>query len=190
VAAGVPGANCDTPRAGGLAVQPFSRLPWITGQSHKGRGSVTDRDGRNGGSQVLSDVGGILRRPAPQPSAGLSGSTGPPYDAVMSRMERRDSRDVIPNPFPVLHELGRFRGTLETLIFLYYEESSTKYRMRQRLLVRQVALDGALSNLLRLHLVASDVAPRFPYAQSYRLTGRGRTLAESPLTSWSRVLTE
>jgi DNA-binding HxlR family transcriptional regulator len=105
-------------------------------------------------------------------------------------MQKRDSRDIIPNPYPILHELGRFRGTLEALVFLYYEESATKYLMRHRLMTRQIALDGALSNLVRHNLAKCDRTATFPYSQTYRLTERGKALAEAPLLVWSNVLVE
>jgi hypothetical protein len=111
-----------------------------------------------------------------------------PTGLVISTMRHRDPRDTLPNPYPILHELGRFSGTLEALHFLYCEEAATKYSMRQRLIARQIALDAALHNLVRHNLVTCDTSRTFPYAQTYRLTERGKALANAPLHTWLTVL--
>jgi DNA-binding HxlR family transcriptional regulator len=90
-----------------------------------------------------------------------------------------------------VHELNRYGGTLEVLLYLYLDGSSgaaSEYAMRRQLHPAQKALKNSLRNLLRMGLIECEPQAKFPFARVYRLTQRGRAVAESPIASWSQIL--
>ncbi len=103
---------------------------------------------------------------------------------------RLEPQVIIHNPFLMLSELERHRGSLDILLLLYSERSASKSRLRRRLKSGQEAVEGSLRNLIRVGLIRCDSDLKFPFSQIYRLTERGKSIVETPLRSWSLILKE
>lgn len=103
---------------------------------------------------------------------------------------RKGPHPSIRNPFLLLHELGRHHGAFEILLLLDQERVASPSSMRQSLRSGQEALESSLEDLTRIGLVRMDRASDFPFTKTYRLTVLGRSLIETPVTSWFRVLVE
>jgi DNA-binding HxlR family transcriptional regulator len=94
---------------------------------------------------------------------------------------------MLGDPYSLLYELEHHRGCFEILLLLHREGPVSKSRMRQRLRPGQRALEKSLRCLLRLGLVHTQTATRFPFATDYELTDRGRNLVTIPLQSWTQI---
>jgi len=87
----------------------------------------------------------------------------------------------------LLMELGLCRGWLSVLLFLYGAGSASPWHMRNRIPAGQESIGHALRTLARLGMLEYTKSEVFPFATSYRLSERGRRLAETPIVKWSTV---
>ncbi len=99
-------------------------------------------------------------------------------------------RATIGDVYSVVHELERYRGTLEILLLLYREGPATASRIRERLRPGPEAIQHCLSYLTKARLVRPARADSFPFGKSYELTDWGRDLVETPVRAWPHVLVE
>jgi DNA-binding HxlR family transcriptional regulator len=156
------------------------------------RGLEERSSGVDGRIEGVGLAGGRTTNPTLVPSIHLSDSVNHLSETKAGALVNRGSepRVSIHDPFLLLYELEQHRGTFEILLFLHRERSVTATRMRRRLRSGQEALEASLACLRRLGLVNIDPVRGFPFTKTYRLTERGLTLIETPLSSWFRVLTE
>jgi hypothetical protein len=105
----------------------------------------------------------------------------PPRGASQAQVSAADS-------FSVLYELEHHRGALEILLLLNRQDLATKSTLRQHLRPGPEALGGAIRSLLKLDLVETFAVQTFPFAKTYRLTGRGKAILDSPLPSWPSLI--
>jgi DNA-binding HxlR family transcriptional regulator len=176
-----PGTTCDTPGDDGIELADYSAGTSVTGGPQRRKSHRRRRKTR---SDELINFGSRAPNPIP-----LLSRLSPTIDSRsascrVSQMRRVEPQDFIRHPFLMLHELEHHRGTLEILLLLGGENSATKSRMRRKLRVGQVAIESSLLSLVRMGLVRFETNPGFPFSKSFRLTGRGRTLVDSPLRSW------
>ena len=94
------------------------------------------------------------------------------------------------NHYATLYSLEYHRGALEILTYLNQEGWGTASDMREHLVPGPEAIRGALSTLVRLGLIESKHESRIPFANIYRLTGKGKVALGSPLSDLTRVLSE
>lgn len=135
----------------------------------------------------------------PEPSAGQAGvvedSSEDPalLPAIAKRRGSHESLTELVGTthdlFLTIHELERHRSSLGILLLLHMEHSASKSRMRRRLKSGQEALESSLDCLVRLRLVNRVSAQDFPFTQTYRLTGSGKFMVETPLVSWPAIFT-
>ncbi len=150
----------------------------------------------------LGDVSlaGSLPGSGAPPKAGSTlprDSLGP---AGVTKLERRaDSRGVtlhvrqlwsppFRHDYALLYVLEQHRGVLEILTLLHREGPATPSHMRRRLRPAQKALDSSLLTLRTAGLVERVATRGFPFSTVYSLTARGKSLVESPMTSWMVIL--
>jgi DNA-binding HxlR family transcriptional regulator len=110
-------------------------------------------------------------------------------DSAALPIVQRVPRVFVVNPYALVYSLEQHRGSFEILLLLDREGSATKYRMRDQLMPRREALDGAIRCLERMGLIDMEKGRRFPFENRYRLTRRGQEFAAT-LRAWSELLRE
>jgi hypothetical protein len=109
-------------------------------------------------------------------------------EGSLSRDDTVAVRGINPDVYAAVSDLGRYRGTLEILLFLYREGPATAYRIRQRLNPGPEAIRNCLSRLTTLRIVRLTRSQAFPFGRWYELTDLGKDLVESPVRAWPYVL--
>ncbi len=84
--------------------------------------------------------------------------------------------------------LDRTTGALEVLLLLYRRDSCSKTAIRRALPFGQEAIRHTMDTLQALELISLEASGKFPFRGTYRLTGLGLKMVESPLLAWPTLL--
>jgi DNA-binding HxlR family transcriptional regulator len=108
-------------------------------------------------------------------------------DSVASSADVKAPRAFVIDPYGLIYSLEQHRGSFEILLLLDREGPASKYRMRDQLMPRQEALDGAIRNLMKIGLIEREKGRTFPFEYRHRLTQRGHEFAAT-LRAWPELL--
>lgn len=94
---------------------------------------------------------------------------------------------AVADPYSLLYEIERYRGTFEVVYLLRRKGSVTMYELRQQLKPSERAIHHALRFLLSAGLVSIERQLKWPFSTRYSLTERGQKFAETFFDSWPRI---
>lgn len=118
-------------------------------------------------------------------------------DNGRGEMEQSDARGLIDTLRSMaggcdvsVYEMERATGSLEVLIYLFLNGSSSKTKVFEALEPSHETLARTIAVLKKLNLVSVVNETSFPYRQLCRLTESGRRVVESPVYDWPGLLWE